>query len=77
MDYPIPLSAEEILDLKNSPVDAGIIASAIAAVVKISRQQGQSLEDIKEQVMLDDSLLDQVQRKWLSEILVQAWHVIP
>jgi hypothetical protein len=77
MNYPIPVSPEEILAFKEGQIDEEIIAMAIAGVVKIARQQGQSLEELTAQVMRDDSFLDQVQRKWLSDIVTQAWQAIP
>ncbi len=77
MDYPIPASTEEILALGNSSVDEETIAAAIAGVVKIARQQGQSLEELKANILKDDSLLDIDYRKRLSELIAQAWKMLP
>ena len=77
MDYPIPASTEEILALKNSSVNEEVIATAIAGVVKIARQEGQSLEDLTAGVLKDDSVLELDRRKWLSELIAQAWIMLP
>ena len=77
MDYPIPANTEEILALKNNSVNEEIIATAIAGVVNIARQQGQSLEELTAGVLKDDCLLDLDRRKWLSELVVQAWTMLP
>lgn len=77
MDYPIPASTEEILALRNSSVNEEIIASAIAGVVQIARKQGQSLEELTAGILKDDSLLELDRRKWLSELIAQAWVMLP
>ena len=77
MDYPIPASAEEILALQNNSVNEEIIATAIAAVVQMYRRQGQSLEELTESVLQDDRLLNLDRRKWLNEMIVQAWSILP
>ena len=77
MDYPIPANTEEILALRNSSVNEEVIASAIAGVIQIARQQGQSLEDLTAGILKDDSLLELDRRKWLSELIVQAWIMLP
>ncbi|HEY9799886.1 MAG TPA: hypothetical protein V6D25_05955 [Leptolyngbyaceae cyanobacterium] len=73
MNYPIPDSPQEIFALKQQPVDEELVASAIAGVIKIVRSQGQSLEDLTAQLLADDPLLDQQQRRWLSKVVTQAW----
>ncbi len=77
MYYPIPASSEEIIALRSRPVDEEMLAVAIAGVVKIARSQGQSLADLTEEVLEDDTLLDTVQRRWLSQIVTQAWQALP
>ena len=73
MHYPIPASPQEIVALRQKPVDEELVAAAIAGVIKIVRAQGQSLEQLTAQLLADDSLLDQQQRRWLSDIVAQAW----
>lgn len=73
MNYPIPDSLQEIVALRQNPVDEELVAAAIAGVVKIVRAQGQSLEELTAQVLADDSLLDIQQRRWLSKVVAQAW----
>lgn len=73
MYYPIPASPQEIVALRQKPVNEELVAAAIAGVIKIVRAQGQSLEQLTAQVLADDSLLDLEQRRWLSELVTQAW----
>ncbi|MBW4637825.1 MAG: hypothetical protein KME05_06245 [Gloeocapsa sp. UFS-A4-WI-NPMV-4B04] len=73
MNYPIPASPQEIVALRQKPVNEELVAAAIAGVIKIVRAQGQSLEQLTAQVLADDSLLDLEQRRWLSELVAQAW----
>ncbi len=73
MNYPIPANPQEIVNLRQKPVNEELVAAAIAGVIEIARQQGQSLEDLTTEVLADDSLLDYSQRLWLSEIVTDAW----
>jgi hypothetical protein len=73
MHYPIPASPQEIIALRQQPVDEELVAAAIAGVIKIVRAQGQSLEQLTAQVLADDSVLDLQQRRWLSNVVAQAW----
>ncbi|HIK06444.1 MAG TPA: hypothetical protein IGS40_17290 [Trichormus sp. M33_DOE_039] len=73
MNYPIPDSPQEIFALKQQPVDEELVASAIAGVIKIVRSQGQSLEELTAQLLADDPVLDQQQRRWLTKLVSQAW----
>lgn len=77
MNYPIPGSPQEIFALKQQPIDEELVASAIAGVIKIVRSQGQSLEELTAQVLADDTLLDRQQRRWLSQLVAQAWESFP
>ena len=77
MNYPIPACTEEIIALRQIPINEEVIASAIAGVIQIARKQGQSLDDLTAQVLADDSLLSQTQRHWLSDIVIQAWKSLP
>ncbi|AVH71858.1 MULTISPECIES: hypothetical protein [unclassified Nostoc] len=73
MNYPIPDSPQEIIALRQQPIDEELVASAIAGVIKIVRAQGQSLEELTAQLLADDPLLDQQQRRWLSQLVAQSW----
>lgn len=77
MDYSIPSNTEEILALKNNSINEEVIASAIAGVVQIARRQGQTLEELTESILQDDLVLDLERRKWLSEMIIQAWNLFP
>jgi len=76
MNYPIPASPQEIADLRLKPVNEELIIAAIAGVVNIAQSEGQSLEDLREQVLADDSLLDYSTRRWLSRLVTQAWETL-
>ncbi|MFB2876699.1 hypothetical protein [Floridanema aerugineum] len=76
MNYPIPASPEEVVALKQKSIDEELIAAAIAGVIQISRSEGKSLEQLTEEVLADDCLLDKQQRRWLKEIVAQAWESI-
>ncbi|MBR8831251.1 MAG: hypothetical protein N5P05_001563 [Chroococcopsis gigantea SAG 12.99] len=77
MNYPIPTTPEEIIALREKPVDEELVAAVIAGIIKIARSQGQSIDDLTAEVMAEDPILDQVQRRWLSELLIQAWCTFP
>ena len=77
MNYPIPANPQEIVALRQKPVDEELVAAAIAGVIQIARSQGQSLDDLTAEVLAEDSLLDQAQRRWLSDIVTQAWKSLP
>jgi hypothetical protein len=77
MNYPIPDSPQEISALRKQPVDEELVAAVIAGVVKVVRSQGQSLDQLTAQVLEDDQLLDQQQRRWLSKLVAQAWENFP
>jgi hypothetical protein len=73
MNYPIPDNPQEIIALRQKPVDEEIVATAIAGVIKVVRAQGQSLEELTAQLLAEDTLLDKQQRRWLSQVVAQAW----
>lgn len=77
MYYPIPVSSQEIAELRQKPINEELIATAIAGVVKIARSKGQTLDDLTAEVLADDSLLDRNARRWLSDIVAQAWRTLP
>lgn len=77
MNYLIPANAEEMLSLKNSAINEEVIATAIAGVVQMARQQGQSIEQLTESILQDDRVLDSERRQWLSQMIIQAWNILP
>ncbi len=76
-NYPIPDNPQEIVALRQKPVNEELIATAIAGVVQVARSRGQSLEDLTAEVLADDRLLDREARRWLSDIVTQAWKTLP
>jgi hypothetical protein len=77
MNYPIPVSPQEIVQLQEQRVDEELIVAAIAGVINIARSEGQSLADLKSQVLAEDSMLDKPTRRWLSDLVGQAWDCLP
>ncbi|MDP5015762.1 hypothetical protein FJR11_13795 [Anabaena sp. UHCC 0187] len=77
MNYPIPDSPQEISALRKQPVDEELVAAVIAGVVKVIRAQGQSLDQLTAQVLAEDQMLDRQQRRWLSQLVAQAWENFP
>jgi hypothetical protein len=77
MNYPIPANPQEIVALRQKPVNEELVAAAIAGVVQIARQQGQSLADLTAELLAEDGWLDHTQRRWLSDIVTQAWESLP
>ncbi len=77
MNYPIPATTEEILALGNKSINEDVIVTAIAGVISIARKQGQSLEDLQQQVLQDDLILDIIQRRWLKDLIAKAWEMLP
>lgn len=73
MNYPIPANPQEVMALRQKPVDEELVAAAIAGVIEISRSQGKSLEQLTAEVLADDSLLDIQQRRWLKDVVAHAW----
>ncbi len=77
MNYSIPATTEEILALGNKSINEDVIVTAIAGVISIARKQGQSLEDLQQQVLQDDLILDIIQRRWLKDLIAKAWEMLP
>ncbi|MGA9381459.1 MAG: hypothetical protein WBV73_22095 [Phormidium sp.] len=76
MNYPIPANPKEVMALQQKSVDEELIAAAIAGVIQISRSEGKSLEQLTAEVLADDCLLDMQQRRWLKDVVAQAWESI-
>ncbi|NEO10872.1 MULTISPECIES: hypothetical protein [Moorena] len=77
MNYPIPASPQEIVALRQQPVDEELVVMAIAGVIQIARQEGQSLDDLTAEVLAEDDWLDHSQRVLLNDLLVEAWESLP
>lgn len=77
MNYPIPKTVQELDALTQHSVDLDLITAAIAGVIRISRQQGRSLDDLRHEVLTDHNLLNPQLRAQLSEILTCAWETLP
>jgi UDP:flavonoid glycosyltransferase YjiC (YdhE family) len=77
MNYPIPTTLKDMVELLEQPVNEELVATAIAGVVKIARDRGQSLSELTAEVLKDDLILDRTQRDWLSRIVALAWESLP
>ncbi len=77
MNYPIPATPQDLIALRQKPITEELVAAAIVGVIQQARAQGQSLEELIEEVLSDDLLLDVKQRHWLSELVAQAWKTVP
>lgn len=77
MNYPIPASPEEIVELRQRPVDEEVVAAAIAGVIGLARSQGQSLDALAAEVLAEDGLLEWNVRLWLRDLVVHAWESLP
>jgi hypothetical protein len=77
MDNSIPTSPQEIVALRQHPIDEELVAAAIAGVVRVTRSQGKSLEELTAEVLHDDAVLEREARLWLSNLVAQAWNDIP
>lgn len=73
MNYPIPASPQEVVALRQESINEELIASAIVGVIQVARSNGQSLDELKKEILADDALLDMQQRRWLSEVVAVAW----
>jgi hypothetical protein len=76
MNYPISNPPEKINLLTKKTITVETIAIAIAEVVQIARQRGQSLEDLQAEILQDHSILDIVQRRWLKNMIIKAWEIV-
>lgn len=77
MNYPIPMHPNEIHAPQNQPIDEEWVAVAIASVIRSARSKGQSLDDLRAEVLADDRLLDWHSRCLLSDIVTEAWKTLP
>ncbi len=77
MNYPIPTNCQEITALRHIKISEELVAAAIAGVINIARSQGQSLDDLTSEVLADDNILDVQQRRWLRDMVAEAWATLP
>ncbi|MFP4006379.1 MAG: hypothetical protein ACLFV6_00015 [Spirulinaceae cyanobacterium] len=76
MNYSIPTNPEELIALRQKPVNEELIVAAIAGVVRIARSQNQSLDQLQAEVLADHNLLDDAQRQWLSNLVAETWQAL-
>lgn len=76
MNYSIPATAQEVVALRQQPIDGELVVAAIAGVVTIARSQGQSLEDLTAELLAEDTWLDAGQRLWLSSVVTETWQYL-
>ncbi len=73
MKYLIPATHQEMVALRHVRPNEELVAAAIAGVIRISRAEGKSLDDVVAELLINDRLLDSHQRHWLTQIVSQAW----
>lgn len=73
-----PSSLKTVLESSPSgtSVSEAHIATAILNVIETARSQGQTLDDVINELMTDDALLDSKSRHLLGDILTQAWNTL-
>jgi hypothetical protein len=76
MNYSIPATAQEVVALRQQPINGELVVAAIAGVVTIARSQGQSLEDLTAELLAEDTWLDAGQRLWLSSVVTETWQYL-
>lgn len=76
MNYPIPTNSQEVMALRQQPINEELVAAAMAGVINIARSQGKSINELQAEILADDNLLDMTQRELLSEILHEAWEYL-
>ena len=57
----------------SQPLTEELVAEAIAGIIGAAKANGRSLTDLTEEVLMDDHVLDNSTRHWLSDIVSQAW----
>jgi hypothetical protein len=62
-----------VIHQNSAPITEELIAAAIAGVVNSARAQGQSLDELTGLVLAEDQDLDLGTRRWLSEVVAEAW----
>jgi hypothetical protein len=73
MNYPNVLAIANRTQSSAQPSTEEQLATAIAGLVNAARAEGQSLEDLMAQVLAEDPELDKFTRRWLGEIVAEAW----
>lgn len=76
MNYSIPATAQEVVALRQQPINGELVVAAIAGVVTIARSQGQSLEELTAELLAEDTWLDAGQRLWLSNVVTDTWQYL-
>jgi len=77
MNHPIPTTAEEIIALRDYPINEELLAAAIAGVIQLARAEGKSLQDLTAEILAEDDILDRVERRWIRDLVAQAWIMLP
>jgi len=73
MTYPIPSTAEELMQLQQAPATTETVAAGILGLVQLTRGQGRTLADLLQEVLAEDALLDEAQRQWLGQLVTETW----
>ncbi len=73
MNYSIQTNLKQKKQIDNTSIDSDTMATAIAGVIHGARQKGQTLDELRAEVLADDHLLKWNERCLLSDIVAEAW----
>ena len=77
MQLAIPQSPQDFAALRKHPVNAELLTVAIAGVVRHAQREGQTVEQVLAEILMEDGLLEAQQRQLLGEIISEAWNALP
>ncbi len=77
MNYPLASNSMESHTGLNPSSNEDVLVAALSEVIQLARSKGQTLAELQAEVLADDPLLDHHQRLHLSEIVAQAWEMLP
>ncbi len=72
-----PASSPALSPPDTQSVNEAALIDALAIVVRSARANGQTLADLKLEILADDVLLEPSQRRILSEVVAKAWEQFP
>jgi hypothetical protein len=75
-NMPNPTVPSHHNSLVRPPQTQELVAIALATVVKEAQANGKSLSDLQAQVLEEEPILDSQTRRWLSQVITDAWHFI-
>lgn len=77
MNYPITSSQHSSNMGESLQSSEELLVATLSEVIQRARAKGQTLPELQAEVLADDLFLDQSQRQHLSEVVAQAWEMLP